>query len=168
MRGEASFAVTTRFGVFRCYYSPAGITRLVFPASQSNSRKTPHHSRWSCPFDTKRFARDINTYLRGTDVSFSYPLDIAGTPFQRNIWSALTRIPHGDTWTYQKLAEQAGCKGSSRAAGNACGKNPVPILIPCHRVVRSDGALGGFSAGLRWKKILLRIEGITFSRRRTP
>jgi len=158
LSGGASFAVITPRGLFRCYYSPAGITRLLFPVRRGPADRSRPDPDFPCPFNRKRFARDLNAFLSGGTIVFAYPLDIAGTRFQKRIWGAMKRIPYGETRTYRQLAEMAGCRGAIRAAGSACGKNPVPILLPCHRVVRSDGGLGGFSAGLRWKKALLSAE----------
>ncbi len=81
------------------------------------------------------------------------------TPFQRAIWRAMQRIPRGRTMTYAELARRAGRPRASRAAGGACGANPLPLFVPCHRVVATGGGLGGFSGGLPWKIHLLRVEG---------
>jgi O-6-methylguanine DNA methyltransferase len=88
------------------------------------------------------------------------PLDLAtGTPFQRKVWAALRQIPAGQTESYGRLAAALGAPKAARAVGSACGANPVPLLIPCHRVVPAGGGLGGFSVGLHWKRRLLAIEG---------
>lgn len=84
-----------------------------------------------------------------------------GTPFQRAVWRALQKIPYGEVRTYQWVAKKIGKPKAVRAVGNACGANTLPIIIPCHRVVASDGSLGGFSGGIRWKKKLLKMEGVT-------
>ncbi len=81
-----------------------------------------------------------------------------GTPFQRAVWQALTRIPAGTTWTYGDLATHLGRPGAARAVGQALGRNPLPVLLPCHRVVATRGP-GGFSSGLAWKRYLLALEG---------
>lgn len=81
------------------------------------------------------------------------------TAFRRAIWKALLRLPRGGTATYAELARQAGHPGAARAAGSACGANPVPLFVPCHRAVAANGGLGGFSAGLAWKVLLLAGEG---------
>jgi methylated-DNA-[protein]-cysteine S-methyltransferase len=89
---------------------------------------------------------------------------LAGTPFQKKVWDELTRIPKGSVITYQELARRIGKPSAYRAVANAVGKNPLAPTIPCHRVIRSDGTLGGYSAkgGLEQKKKLLRKEGVTF------
>lgn len=81
------------------------------------------------------------------------------TPFQQAIWRAMRRIPRGSTETYAEVARQAGRPRAVRAAGGACGANPLPLFIPCHRVVAANGRLGGFSSGLGWKQWLLAVEG---------
>jgi len=83
----------------------------------------------------------------------------ATTPFQRAVWDALRAIPYGETRSYGELARAIGKPGAARAVGAACGANPWPIIVPCHRVIAADGALGGYSAGLKWKRVLLELEG---------
>lgn len=100
----------------------------------------------------------LAAYFAGSDAPFSLPLHPAGTAFQLAVWRALTRVPCGQTRTYAWLAEAAGRPGACRAAGTAAGKNPLPILIPCHRILRADGGLGGFSLGLHVKQYLLELE----------
>jgi AraC family transcriptional regulator of adaptative response/methylated-DNA-[protein]-cysteine methyltransferase len=88
----------------------------------------------------------------------SVPLDIGGTPFQQRVWDALGRIPRGSTITYGELATRIGAPKAVRAVGTACGANPVALVVPCHRVVRADGTLGGYAWGLERKVCLLRAE----------
>ena len=111
-----------------------------------------------------RFAslkRDLGDYFSGKKVNFKEKLDLTGgTDFQKIVWKAMLKIPFGETRSYGWLAQQAGGKNKARAAGAACGANPVPIIIPCHRVIKSDRTLGGFSSGLGNKKKLLEIEGV--------
>ncbi len=88
------------------------------------------------------------------------PLDVAGTPFQEQVWAALRAIPYGETRSYGEVAQAVGRPRAVRAVANACGANPVPLVVPCHRVVRSDGGLGGFSGGgVGRKQALLATEG---------
>lgn len=87
------------------------------------------------------------------------PLDLQGTPFQVKVWQELQRIPHGGTISYKELAQRAGSPKGSRAAGQANGRNPVPIIVPCHRVIAADGSLGGYSSGIERKRWLLKHEG---------
>ncbi|MBN2704674.1 MAG: MGMT family protein [Pontiellaceae bacterium] len=83
-------------------------------------------------------------------------------PFQCRVWKGIQSIPWGKTLSYAALAERIGSPRAVRATANACGKNPLPLFIPCHRIVRSNGTLGGFSSGIAWKKLLLELEGISF------
>jgi len=101
-------------------------------------------------------------YFAGQRVDFSgVRVDISGLgAFYRRALDALRRVPYGTTITYAELADMAGSPGAARAVGNAMARNPVPIVIPCHRVVAAGGRIGGFSAGLEWKRKLLRLEGV--------
>ena len=90
-------------------------------------------------------------------------LDLVGTEFQRRVWQAIARIPAGQVISYAQLARGAGRPRAIRAAAQACGANPVPLLVPCHRVVASDGSLGGFGGGLALKRKLLAREGLDFA-----
>jgi len=103
---------------------------------------------------------ELKEYAMGIRKSFSVPVDfLSGTLFERKVWKVLQEIPYGQCNSYQWVAIKLGNPGAVRAIGNAVGKNPVPILIPCHRVIRKDGTLGGFSSGLHIKRALLEIEG---------
>jgi AraC family transcriptional regulator of adaptative response/methylated-DNA-[protein]-cysteine methyltransferase len=99
----------------------------------------------------------VNHHLQGQEVKL--PLDIRGTDFQLRVWTALQLIPLGETRSYGEVARMIGEPRAVRAVANACGTNPVPLIIPCHRVIRSDGSLGGYGLGLPRKKMLLEKEG---------
>jgi len=100
----------------------------------------------------------LGGYFRGERTSFSLPLRLEGTPFQRRVWDELLRVPYGRTTTYQALAEAAGNARATRAVGGANQRNPVSIVVPCHRVVGADGSLTGYGGGLWRKDWLLRHE----------
>ena len=103
----------------------------------------------------------IIAYLSGKSRSFSLPIDLDGqTPFQKKVWQMLQTIPYGRVRSYGWVARKIGRPRAARAVGAACGANPVPLLVPCHRVVAGDGSLGGFSGGLSNKKRLLKLEGV--------
>ncbi len=107
-------------------------------------------------------------YLAGEPETFpDIPLDLRGTPFQMSVWRTARTFPWGKTSTYAGLAERMGLgRGSARAIGQALGANPAPILVPCHRFVAANGALGGFSCGLPWKRFLLDLERGNLTRNR--
>lgn len=103
--------------------------------------------------------RQILEYLAGNRREFDLPLRPQGTPFQQAVWAALRDIPYGQTRTYRDIARAVNCPKGFRAVGMANQKNPLPILIPCHRVVGADGSLTGYAGGLELKRALLAIEG---------
>ena len=106
-----------------------------------------------------KLARQIKAYLSGKPVHFNYRLDLSsGTAFQQKVWRAMQAIPRGETRSYAWLAKKVGKPKAARAVGAACGANPVPIVVPCHRVIASDGSLGGFGGGLAMKRRLLALE----------
>jgi len=107
---------------------------------------------------TDRAAAEIAEYLAGKRTRFDLPLNPGGTPFQKRVWNALLTIPFGETRSYRQIAEQAGSQKAFRAVGMANNHNPIAILIPCHRVIGSDGSLVGYAAGLEMKKRLLALE----------
>ncbi|MFP3896245.1 MAG: methylated-DNA--[protein]-cysteine S-methyltransferase [Anaerolineales bacterium] len=118
------------------------------------------------PMDDDRLLAEarhqLEQYFAGNRRHFDLPLDltaISATPFQRRVWSATREIPYGTAQSYGELAESIGSPRAARAVGQALGRNPLLIVVPCHRVVRSDGGLGGFGAGLDNKRALLTLEG---------
>src|SRR5258708_10160080 len=102
--------------------------------------------------------RQLKEYFEGKRQDFSIPLDMRGTPFQRSVWQALLAIPFGETRSYGQIAKQLGRPNAMRAVGGANGSNPIPIVVPCHRVIGSSGKLTGFGGGLETKARLLKIE----------
>ncbi len=129
--------------------SPEATLRDILPASTLLRRV-----RSLPPYD-----RQLREYFRGDRRTFRVPVDPAvGTPFQRRVWRTLTTIPYGETRSYGWVARSVGRPGASRAVGQACGRNPVAIVVPCHRVVSSAGRLGGYTGGVGAKRWLLRHE----------
>lgn len=111
--------------------------------------------------DQRKFLRvfkELDRYLDGMPVTFDMPLDLCGSTFELAVWKALKRIPWGRTQSYGEVAAILKKPGAARAIGNACGKNPVPIIIPCHRVIKGNGSLGGYTGGVDIKKTLLETE----------
>lgn len=105
--------------------------------------------------------KQLEQYFAGKRTNFDIPLDLEGTDFQQQAWRALCRIPYGQTISYGQQAENIKKPKAFRAVGSANGKNPIPIIVPCHRVVAGDGSLGGYSLGLKMKKQLLALEGVS-------
>lgn len=103
-------------------------------------------------------ASQLCRYFNGSLQTFDIPLDLRGTPFQIEVWNALTEIPFGGTWSYRELAARIGRPNAVRAVGAANGRNPVSIVVPCHRVIGADGSLTGYGGGLERKRFLLDHE----------
>ena len=142
----------TPFGALTVLASETGVTEV----RRGGGEDRPN--QW-----TAMAAAQLRDYLAGTRAAFDLPLEPAGTPFQRRVWDELVRVPFGAAVTYGELARRAGCR-SPRAVGQAVGRNPILILIPCHRVLAANGRLGGFSAGLPVKEFLLNLEKIPFQK----
>ncbi len=106
--------------------------------------------------------RQLEEYFAGSRQNFDLPLNPGGTDFQRRVWRTLLDIPYGTAISYRELARRADCPRGYQAVGQANGRNPLPILIPCHRVIGADGTLGGYSGGLDRKRFLLDLEGIAY------
>ncbi len=107
------------------------------------------------------FMKELADYFAGRLKKFSQKTSFKmGTDFQKRVWKALAKIKYGEVVTYKELSEMIGKPEAARAVGNALGKNPLPLVIPCHRVIRTDGAMGGFTGGTDIKKTLLGIEGV--------
>jgi methylated-DNA-[protein]-cysteine S-methyltransferase len=127
-------------------------------------RLPPAESGVQAEFHPKHFQawkRVLHDYFAGRTVSFDLPVSpVVGTPFQRRVWKALRTIPYGKVESYQTVAEAIGSAGSARAVGAACGANPLPIVIPCHRVARKGGRLGGYTGGIQIKIRLLEREAV--------
>jgi O-6-methylguanine DNA methyltransferase len=103
--------------------------------------------------------KQLKDYFSGKKVRFQEKLDLSsGTPFEQKVWKKMLQIPYGKTISYKKLAQMIGNSKKARAVGNACAKNPVSIVVPCHRITKSDGGLGGYGGGIERKKRLLSIE----------
>jgi methylated-DNA-[protein]-cysteine S-methyltransferase len=114
---------------------------------------------------TERAARQLEEYFAGRRTAFDVPLLMRGTDFQRRVWALLGEIPFGEVRTYGQIATLAGNPAAGRAVGMACNRNPVSIIVPCHRVVGAGGGLTGYAGGLNRKEFLLNLEGVS---RRCP
>lgn len=143
------------------YASPIGTLDIAATESHVTSvtlvRGKPDTDRPSQPL-LRECVRQLQEYFDGERETFELPLDPDGTPFQKLAWYALTCIEQGKLASYGQVARAIGKESAMRAVGTACGRNPLLVLIPCHRVIGGDGRLGGFSAGLHVKKWLLNHE----------
>jgi O-6-methylguanine DNA methyltransferase len=149
-------------GVFIAHYTPAGLCELSFPGREESA-----FSEGKVDADISEWHRitslAVVAILAGDHPEEIPPMDLSGhTEFRRMVWAEMQRIPRGKTASYAELARRIGQPNATRAVGGACGANPVPLIIPCHRVLAAGQRLGGFSGGLDWKRKLLAVEGITY------
>ncbi len=121
-------------------------------------KRFPHAQLIAQSAAFKKTAEQLAASIEQPALKHEIPLDLHGTPFQKQVWQGLTTIPAGRTLSYKELAERIGRPGSIRAVANACGANPVAVIVPCHRVIRSDGTLGGYRGGIERKEKLLALE----------
>jgi len=148
----------TPVGPVTVWVSSTGVRHIEFGPLPSTSNPDPPESR---PELLRRVVGQLEEYFGGERRSFALPLDLHGvTDFQRQVYACLQDIRFGNLTTYGDLAQAVGSPQGAQAVGQAVGANPIPIVIPCHRVVTSDGRLGGFSGGLPAKVALLGIEGV--------
>jgi len=146
-----------RFGPLTATFTPRGLARLQFGARAARGAEPVGPESAA---DVKAFACELERYFAEGEWRFKVSLDLsAGTDFDRAVWKALLRIRAGETRTYGEVARMIGRPRAARAVGNACGRNPVPVIVPCHRVLAAGG-IGGFGLGLGLKRRLLDLEGI--------
>jgi O-6-methylguanine DNA methyltransferase len=144
--------VTTRFGKLTIVATEQAVTQVLF-----GSRLLKHaHSGTNKVL--MQAAKEIEEYMAWERRFFSVPIAYDGTAFQNKVWTSLRDIPYGVTYSYKEFAESIGDPKASRAVGNANNKNPLPILIPCHRVIGWDGSLVGYAGGIEMKRKLLKLE----------
>jgi methylated-DNA-[protein]-cysteine S-methyltransferase len=134
----------------------AGLREILFVNGRHHPRPDPSWKHDSAPF--KKIIEQLRAYFAGEREDFDLPLAPRGTPFQQKVWRRLCEIPYGETISYGELAKQIGNPQASRAVGLANGSNPIPIVIPCHRVIGSNGKLTGYGGGLPIKEKLLALE----------
>jgi len=165
-----SLPVPTRGGVYLAHYSATGLAELDFPSAGRARARTGavpagNGARRSPPGKVQRWHRATTTALErvlaGRAAKRLPPLDWAGkTDFQQAVWRAMLELGPGQTKSYGEIARAIGRPKAVRAVGGACGANPIPVLVPCHRVLAANRKIGGFSSGLERKRELLRAEGV--------
>lgn len=136
------------------------VVSLDFVPNTAKKVKAPPLTKAQLQF-ARSVERQLQEYFQKRRKVFDLEYLLYGTDFQIKSWQALTRIPYGTTVSYKDQAKNIRCPGAFRAVGSANGKNPLPVLIPCHRVVAADGGLGGYSGGLHIKRFLLNLEGVS-------
>ena len=155
MNELAITTMDTPIGPLRVEASPAGLRRVVFGgkgAARTTSAGAQKH--------LDEALRQLRQYFAGKRDTFDLPLDLEGTEHQKRVWRVLLGIPFGRTLTHGEVAKRLGIPRSARAVGRACATNPVPVVVPCHRVLGGDGKLHGFGGGLWRKRALLEHEGV--------
>jgi methylated-DNA-[protein]-cysteine S-methyltransferase len=168
-QGLLDVAYTTAdspFGPLLLARTPRGLVRVGLPNQDADellmdlaTRVSPRVLEARAQLDEAR--RELELYFEGELTDFDLPLDWQlSKDFRRRVLRSIARIPYGQTRTYTQMAKSAGNERAVRAAGTACGSNPLPLVVPCHRVLRSGGALGGYGGGLPMKEGLLRLEGV--------
>ncbi|MBZ5587947.1 MAG: methylated-DNA--[protein]-cysteine S-methyltransferase [Acidobacteriia bacterium] len=153
-RHAATVCFSSPLGLLEVEAAEAGVTRVRLGAL-GKPREVGDGAALECARTAKA---EILAYLSGSLHEFSVPIVLDGTPFQRDVWKRLTRVPYGNTSTYGEIAAGLGKPRAARAVGAACRDNPVPILVPCHRIVNGNGSLGGFGGGKDMKHKLLKLE----------
>jgi len=146
-------------GVLRIEGDEDALTRIELPSSAVGSRTNSSLRSARMPAAVAAAVAQLEEYFAGERTEFDLPLEVSGTPFQRDVWFALAEIPYGKTISYGELAAMVGRPTAFRAVGQANGSNPIPIVLPCHRVVASGGRIGGYGGGLDMKRQLLALEG---------
>jgi len=158
--------ISTCDGQFIARYSEKGLAELDFPASGRAGLPPRQDARQRVPTMVRRWHRattaSLKAVLAGRAAKTLPPLDWSGkTEFQKSVWRALRKIRPGQTKSYGEIARAIGRPKAVRAVGGACGANPIPVLVPCHRVLAANGKIGGFSGGLNRKRELLAHEGVS-------
>ena len=159
------FLFPTDLGWMGLLTSPAGLQALSLPQNSPQMALQKLGRRLGGTIADPSLFGDLpqrlRDYLSGKPMTFPERLDLAdATPFQFRVWKAVRRIPYGETRSYGWCAQEIGRPGAARAVGGALSQNPLPIIIPCHRVIASSGEIGGFTGGADMKRLLLEIEGI--------
>lgn len=147
--------------VYDIFDSPLGMLYMIFSENSLSgiSFIKPADISFKKGAAPEKFIKELASYFKGLNSRFGQRIKfLSGTEFEIKVWHALNEIPYGETKTYKWIAEKIGKPSAVRAVGQALSKNPIPVVIPCHRVIESDGSIGGYSAGVNIKKRLLEME----------
>jgi methylated-DNA-[protein]-cysteine S-methyltransferase len=155
---HCTISQVTRFGIMTATATGAAVSSLVFGTGTIQPASNEIRDSETATMLITELFKEIEEYAAGLRTRFEIPLSYDGTAFQNAIWTALCSIPYGKTCSYAELAEKAGYPGAWRAAGNAVHNNPIALVIPCHRIIGTNGSLTGYAAGLERKKMLLELE----------
>ncbi len=158
IREIASTTVATPIGRLSIAASPRGLLRINFSERETSRAAARHKAPREARQHLAAAVRQLRDYFAGRRGAFKLLLDLEGTAYQQRVWRALQRVPFGRTLSYGELAARLGVPAGARAVGRACATNPVPVVVPCHRVVGGDGALHGYGGGLWRKQRLLELE----------
>lgn len=158
-----SMVFSTRLGWIGIAASPAGLVRVTLPCASARAAEDAlgggHPEAGPGEPALAGLASRLQDYLSGEKVAFSHELDLGEcSDFRRRVLEAVSRIPYGETRSYADIAREVGTPGAARAVGRVMATNPLPLVVPCHRVVSSDGSLCGYGGGLEMKKALLEME----------
>lgn len=162
--GDEWWRVETPFGVMLLGGNEASLHHVLLPNATAEAEETLEDEREGRPAAIAEAERQMKEYFAGDRQRFELPLDPEGTDFQRSVWWALAEIPYGATASYGDIARRVGRPTAFRAVGMANGQNPLPIVLPCHRVIGSNGTLTGFGGGLELKEGLLSHERSVLAR----
>lgn len=156
MKNEAQIKIPSPVGALYLAASEKGLQSIRWEKKNipsldlKTSKKQAKLLAWA--------AGEMEEYFEGKRKKFTIPLDLNGTVFQKKVWAQILKIPYGKTVSYKKIAEEIQNPKAARAVGSANGKNPVCIIVPCHRVIAADGSIGGYAGGLKMKRKLLSLE----------
>jgi methylated-DNA-[protein]-cysteine S-methyltransferase len=158
--------LSTPLGRIRVLADEQSLLQVLLPGTrEKRSRLEQELTRVYGPVEIHKgggvvesFLKELSRYFQGDLFSFQTPVKPHGTPFQKKVWRILAKIPYGETRSYGWVAVQSGVPGGARAVGQANRRNPVPLIVPCHRIIAADGGIGGFSSGTHQKRWLLRWE----------
>lgn len=153
-----STTITTTIGILHLCCDDQGLSRISLPGSSIKLDNNEACGSKGIPAVLELTARQLHEYFEGKRTVFELPLSLHGTDFQHQVWNIIHRIPYGQTMSYGEIATMLGSPAKARAVGGAAHANPLPLVIPCHRVIGANGSLTGFACGIEMKQQLLNLE----------